>query len=156
MLLYHGSSSLILFLIGCHRGFISLAITNHKTNMKNLFKTIIALFIILTMSTTNAQVKKDSINYELGSKNYPGVQPGEVFFTVIPENFYYDKSINDFIMTFPDEKNFTLKKNFDKISWKTKRLGYGLVAYGPYGNVLTGFRPVFVKESELKEAGLLE
>lgn len=117
---------------------------------------MITFFILFSVSITNAQVKKDSINYEPGSKNYPGVQPGEVFFTVISDHFFYDKSINDFVMTFTNRKDLTLKKNFDQIIWTTKRLGYGLVAYGPYGNVLTGFRPVFVKESELKEAGLLE
>ena len=127
--------------------------------MKNFFLFLVALFCFsssFSQAQTQSQTKNDSINYEWGSKNYPGIKPGEVFLMIISEKSYYDVESGMFIMTYPNKKHFTLIKNYNQISWKTKRLGFGLKAYGPHGNVLTGFRPVFVQENELREAGVLK
>lgn len=43
-------------------------------------------------------------------------------------------------------------RSFLSIGWKTKRLGS--IAYDICGKPVTGMRPVFVQQSELKEAGI--
>ena len=125
---------------------------------KNFLTTTVVVFtfLILFSVSANAQDVKDSINYKSGSKNYPGIQPGEVFYTIISDHSYYNIETEKFVLTLSKDTITILRKNFEQIRWKTKRLGNGLKAYDPQGNVLKGFRPVFVQESELKEAGLLK
>lgn len=57
--------------------------------------------------------------------NHPGARPGEVFFGYASREF------------------------FERIGWKTKRLGTG-PAYGPDGRIVQGY-PVFVQRSEAEE-----
>lgn len=44
------------------------------------------------------------------------------------------------------------RDDFDRISWKTKRMGN--IAYERDGKILPRLHPVFVKKSELDEAGV--
>lgn len=82
----------------------------------------------------------EKINYLPGSTSYPGIKPDEIFLknisiTHITEN---EGSMSAKIR---DPKAF--EKNFNEISDKTKRIGDK--AYSPEGELLTNYRPIFIK-----------
>jgi hypothetical protein len=124
---------------------------------------IITMLLLFSGVVAYAQVKTDTINkqkinYGFGSKNYPGVEPGEVFFCYISETYAYDSETDPILPEYQTalDKHYSLKKNFDKIVWKTKRLCPTCPAYDLKGRIFPGYRPVFVQEWELKKAGSLK
>jgi len=103
-------------------------------------------------------VKVEKINYGFGSKNYPGVEPGEVFFCYISETCSYDYETDPVLPEYHSamDKSYSLKKNFDKIVWTTKRVCPSCPAYDLKGRIFPGYRPVFVMEWELKKGGSIK
>lgn len=122
---------------------------------KICFLALFALCIIGNTITSFAQSIDTTAKYSYGSETYPGVQPGEVFFTVISN----DKAeLSDYWNLGKDGRWYywepSTNINFSDVRWKTKRMGY--VAYSRNGELLEDHYPVFVKKDELIKAGVLK
>lgn len=112
----------------------------------------LALFALCIGTSINsfAQTKTDTTaKYTYGSETYPGIQPGEVFYTLISNGWYLNKS-----GLWGFWKEGAAGINFKEIPWKTKRMGY--LAYSKDGELLEDYYPVFVEKEELIKAGVLK
>jgi hypothetical protein len=117
-------------------------------------KKSIFIFAILLFLATQVLVSQtdNSINYEPGSSNYPGIKPGEVFLTVISTEYYMNYGCDDphiissTIYTFDGPDGRAYEVNFSRINWCSKRAG--TTAYGSSGEVYSTLRPIFVSQEE--------
>ncbi len=120
-------------------------------NQKNMKKLILLSIGILLTFVVNAQAEI-AYDYHLGSENYPGVKKGEVFFILIPTNWYFDKEKDTILRPNNNlSSNEILQKNFESLGWRTGRIGD--VAYSEKGVILEDDRPVFVNKEEFLERG---
>jgi len=87
---------------------------------------------------------------------HPELQEGEMWLTNISPNIYYENNpeiLEGTALMIVKHPDSALEENFNKVGWKTKRLGK--TAYDPYGRT-NNQRPVFVKRKELIDAGMLK
>lgn len=124
------------------------------------------LSVILSVLLASSCSAQDSIDYNAGSRNYPGVKEGEVFLRLMStkyilvshstssSNFSGFAILSSSLSSEFDEDAFS--KNFSKVDYKTKRVG--LVAYIKTGKIISDYVPVFVtaEEWEKKQKELME
>lgn len=85
-------------------------------------------------------------NYHPGSTTYPGIEIDEIFLENISATHITE---DDGSMSAKIRDSEAFEKNFKEIPYKTKRAGDQ--AYSPTGELLTNFRPIFIKKTESKK-----
>ncbi|MCX6793230.1 MAG: hypothetical protein NTY12_04350 [Candidatus Falkowbacteria bacterium] len=115
---------------------------------------------MLLVLLSGCSLEQKSIDYNEGSKNYPGVKEGEVFLRIISTEFLPDvaycpnsSGLLMFSMVYSEDALFY---NFCKIDYTTKRVGD--VAYMSSGKIVPNHVPVFVSavEWEMKQKEFIE
>lgn len=87
----------------------------------------------------------EKINYHPGSTTYPGIETDEIFLENISITHITE---NDGSMSAKIRDPEAFEKNLNEIFYKTKRVGDK--AFSVTGELLTNYRPIFIKKTEIK------
>jgi len=130
----------------------SLFFENDKNDQKNVggiaVKSIVPDSPKKEIPLSAEQKKLDSLIERIKDvTRYPGVRKGEVFFDNISTTNVEIEDGKGGFLRFDPKKAVWI--NLRQIDWRTKRLGD--TTYNTDGTIAQGYRPVFIKESEIKE-----